>query len=75
MAFSKEINMRIDPWRDIVGAAVRSGISLPAMTASLAYFEALRRDLFPANLIQAQRDFFGAHTYKRNDSEGTFPTE
>ncbi|MBD3374375.1 NADP-dependent phosphogluconate dehydrogenase, partial [candidate division KSB1 bacterium] len=51
------------------------GISLPAMSASLAYFEALRRDRLPANLIQAQRDYFGAHTYKRVDRKGSFHTQ
>jgi len=55
--------------------AVKAGISLPAMSASLAYFEAIRRDLLPANLIQAQRDYFGAHTYRRRDAEGAFHTE
>ncbi len=74
-AFVGEIRERVDSWRDIVSAAVKAGISLPAMTSSLAYFEALRRELLPANLIQAQRDFFGAHTYKRIDREGTFHTE
>jgi len=73
--FSKEIKGRLKDWRLVVGEAVKAGISLPAMTASLAYFEAIRRDLLPANLIQAQRDFFGAHTYKRSDMEGTFHTE
>ena len=62
-------------WREIVSAAVRAGISLPAMTASLAYFEAMRRDSLPANLIQAQRDFFGAHTYQRKDMDGTYHTQ
>jgi 6-phosphogluconate dehydrogenase len=55
-------------------AATFAGISLPAMSASLGYFEALRRDVLPANLIQAQRDFFGAHTYKRKDRDGAFQT-
>ncbi len=73
-AFSTEIQQRVEPWREIVSAAVKAGISLPAMTASLAYFEAMRRESLPANLIQAQRDFFGAHTYQRKDMEGTFHT-
>jgi 6-phosphogluconate dehydrogenase len=70
--FSDQIKERLEDWREVVGAAVKAGISLPAMTASLAYFEAIRRDLLPANLIQAQRDYFGAHTYRRRDQEGIF---
>ena len=73
--FAGEIRERVEPWREIVSAAVRAGISLPAMTASLAYFEAMRRDSLPANLIQAQRDFFGAHTYLRKDLDGTYHTQ
>ncbi len=73
-AFAGEIRDRIDAWREIVSQAVISGISMPAMTASLAYFEAMRREVLPANLIQAQRDFFGAHTYLRKDVEGIFHT-
>jgi 6-phosphogluconate dehydrogenase len=73
-SFVVEINERVDAWRDIASTAVKAGISLPAMTASLAYFEAMRRALLPTNLIQAQRDFFGAHTYYRNDMEGTYHT-
>jgi 6-phosphogluconate dehydrogenase len=73
--FVDEIRERVDAWRDIVSAAVKAGISVPAMTASLAYFEAMRRELLPANLIQAQRDYFGAHTYNRIDMEGTYHTK
>ncbi len=73
--FVSEIKDRVDSWRGVVSAAVSAGISLPAMTASLAYFEAIRRELLPANLIQAQRDFFGAHTYRRLDMEGSFHTK
>jgi 6-phosphogluconate dehydrogenase len=74
-SFAQEIRGRVEAWRDVVSAAVQAGISLPAMSASLAYFEALRRDVLPANMIQAQRDFFGAHTYKRKDMDGTFHTK
>lgn len=73
--FAEEIRERVEPWREIVSEAIKAGISLPAMTASLAYFEAMRRESLPANLIQAQRDFFGAHTYQRKDVEGTFHTQ
>jgi 6-phosphogluconate dehydrogenase len=51
---------------------VKLGITSPAMAASLAYFDSFRRERLPANLIQAQRDFFGAHTYERVDREGSF---
>jgi 6-phosphogluconate dehydrogenase len=74
-SFVGEIKERVEAWRDVASTAVKAGISLPAMTASLAYFEAMRRELLPTNLIQAQRDFFGAHTYYRNDMEGTYHTK
>lgn len=58
--------------RKIVQAGSQSGIPVPAMMASLAYFDSYRSSWLPANLIQAQRDYFGAHTYQRNDREGIF---
>jgi 6-phosphogluconate dehydrogenase len=61
--------------RKIVSAAAQQGIPIPALMAALAYFDSYRRDWLPANLIQAQRDFFGAHTYERIDTEGTFHSE
>ena len=73
--FVTELLPQMDKWRDIVAAGLEAGIPLPAMSASLSYFEALRREVLPANLIQAQRDFFGAHTYKRRDKPGTFHTQ
>jgi 6-phosphogluconate dehydrogenase len=51
-----------------------TGIPVPAFASSLSYFDALRSERLPAALIQGQRDFFGAHTYQRIDSEGTFHT-
>lgn len=51
-----------------------SGIGVPGMTASLSYFDTYRRGRLPANLVQAQRDFFGSHTYERVDKEGAFHT-
>ncbi|MEM9382500.1 MAG: NADP-dependent phosphogluconate dehydrogenase [Planctomycetota bacterium] len=54
-------------WRRVVGAAVASGIPVPGMAASLAYYDALRTERLPQNLVQAQRDAFGAHTYRRTD--------
>ena len=62
-------------WRKVVTTAVRLGIPVLAMSASLAYYDAYRSDRLPANLIQAQRDYFGAHTYQRTDKEGSFHTE
>jgi 6-phosphogluconate dehydrogenase len=54
-------------WRTAVAAAVTNGIPVPAFGASLAYYDSYRAARLPANLLQAQRDFFGAHTYERVD--------
>jgi 6-phosphogluconate dehydrogenase len=61
-------------WRRVVIAAVQGGIPAPAFSSSLAYYDGLRAERLPAALIQGQRDFFGAHTYKRVDKDGTFHT-
>src|SRR5690606_25347082 len=61
-----------ESWRRIVGQAAAAGIPTPAFSSSLAYYDGLRADRLPAALVQGQRDFFGAHTYKRVDKEGTF---
>ena len=63
-----------DAWRRVVGAAAQAGIPSPAFSSSLAYYDGLRADRLPAALVQGQRDFFGAHTYKRVDAPGTFHT-
>ncbi len=55
--------------------AIEVGVSTPGMSASLAYFDTYRRSRLPANLVQAQRDYFGAHTYERIDTSGAFHTE
>jgi len=73
--FTKAVKTRGDSWRKTVQLGTRLGIALPAMSASLAYFDGFRRARTPANLIQGQRDFFGAHTYERLDREGIFHTE
>ena len=65
--FRDALNASQAAWRDVVAAAVRGGIAVPAMSASLAYYDAFRSARLPANLLQAQRDFFGAHTYERID--------
>ena len=62
-------------WREVVAAAVRLGIPVPAFSSALCYFDSYRREKLPANLIQAQRDYFGAHTYERTDKPGSFHTE
>ncbi|KAG6764135.1 hypothetical protein POTOM_031593 [Populus tomentosa] len=73
--FAKEIIERQSAWRRVVSIAINSGISTPGMSSSLAYFDTYRRSKLPANLVQAQRDYFGAHTYERIDIDGSFHTE
>ncbi|HKJ92663.1 MAG TPA: hypothetical protein VJ957_05815, partial [Longimicrobiales bacterium] len=61
--------------RTAVAAATRMGVPAPAFSASLAYYDAYRCGRLPTNLVQAQRDYFGSHTYERTDAEGSFHTE
>ncbi|CAH8769802.1 NADP-dependent phosphogluconate dehydrogenase [Paenibacillus dendritiformis] len=61
-----------DAWRQVVAAAVAYGVPVPGFASALAYFDSYRTERLPANLLQAQRDYFGAHTFKRVDKEGTF---
>jgi len=63
-----------DAWRHVVGRAVALGVPVPAFSSALAYYDGYRRERAPANLIQGLRDYFGAHTYKRLDAEGSFHT-
>ncbi len=63
-----------DAWRSIVALSAAAGIPAPVFSSSLAYYDGLRAGRLPAALIQGQRDFFGAHTYRRTDREGTFHT-
>jgi 6-phosphogluconate dehydrogenase len=65
--FKALLNRTQQAWRDVVALAVVNGIPVPAFSASLAYYDSLRCARLPANLLQAQRDFFGAHTYERID--------
>ncbi len=74
-AFSEAVGRRQENWRYVVQTAVGLGIPVPAMSASLAYYDSYRTERLPANLTQAQRDFFGAHTYRRVDRDGVFHTE
>ena len=64
-----------DNWRVAVSSAVEHGVAVPAFSASLGYFDSYRSARLPSNLLQAQRDFFGAHTYERVDRPGVFHTE
>jgi 6-phosphogluconate dehydrogenase len=74
-AFSADITSAQESWRRCTTFAQGSGIAVPAFSASLAYFDTYRTANLPQNLTQAQRDFFGAHTYHRVDKEGSFHTE
>jgi len=62
-------------WREVVITAVELGIPVPALAAALAYYDGYRSERLPANLLQAQRDYFGAHTYNRVDKEGIYHSE
>ncbi len=70
--FRQAVESRQRAWRFVVQTAVGLGIPCLAMSASLAYFDAYRSARLPANLTQAQRDYFGAHTFRRTDKEGVF---
>ena len=73
--FTKIIRKTQRNWRVAVSTAIKHGVAVPAFSASLAYFDSYRQARLPANLLQAQRDFFGAHTYERVDKPGVFHTE
>ncbi len=73
--FKQTILDRQTAWREVLASAAKLGIPVPAFSASLDYFDSYRRDRLPQNLTQAQRDYFGAHTYERIDKEGFFHTE
>jgi 6-phosphogluconate dehydrogenase len=73
--FKKVVESSQPNWRKVVTTAVELGVPVPAFTSALAYFDSYRRENLSANMIQAQRDYFGAHTYERVDKEGTFHTE
>lgn len=61
-----------EAWREVIGLAITYGIPVPVFSSALAYFDSYRMKRLPANLLQAQRDYFGAHTFKRVDKAGTF---
>ncbi len=65
--FNKEVNKAQNGWRSVIAAAAMNGIPVPALSSALSYFDGYRTENLPANLLQAQRDYFGAHTYERID--------
>lgn len=65
--FQEEVQAAQSSWRKVIAQGIELGIPLPAMSAALAFYDGYRRDRLPANLVQAQRDYFGAHTYERVD--------
>ncbi|CAM4124824.1 NADP-dependent phosphogluconate dehydrogenase [Paenibacillus alkaliterrae] len=70
--FKTIVNEYQQAWREVVAAAVLNGIPVPAFASALSYFDAYRTPYLPANLLQAQRDYFGAHTFERVDKEGSY---
>lgn len=72
--FAKAIDSSLASWRNVVANSSLAGIPNPAFASSLSYYDGLRSKRLPAALVQGQRDFFGAHTYKRVDREGVFHT-
>jgi 6-phosphogluconate dehydrogenase len=65
--FAKALESAQDAWRNIIVHAVKTGLPVPEFSTALAYYDSYRRERLPANLLQAQRDYFGAHTYQRVD--------
>ncbi len=73
--FSQAVAEAEEKWRLVVSTAVQLGLPVPAFSSALAYFDSLRTSPLWTNLVQAQRDYFGAHTYRRTDKPGTFHTQ
>jgi 6-phosphogluconate dehydrogenase len=73
--FKQAVDKAQDSWRSVVAAASILGVPVPAFSTALCYYDGYRMARLPANLLQAQRDYFGAHTYQRTDRPGTFHTE
>jgi 6-phosphogluconate dehydrogenase len=74
-AFQRELAERQAAWRRLVALGVERGLALPGHASALAYYDTIRRERLPQNLTQAQRDYFGAHTYERIDKPGHFHTD
>lgn len=70
--FTGELDGLIDSWRTVAASAIRLGLAAPVFSSSLSYYDSLCSKRLPAALVQAQRDYFGAHTYRRVDSDGVF---
>lgn len=70
--FKEVVESYQSAWREVIATAVAYGVPVPGFSSALAYFDSYRTERLPANLLQAQRDYFGAHTFKRVDKEGTF---
>lgn len=70
--FKNVVESYQDAWRQVISVAVANGIPVPGFSSALAYYDSYRTERLPANLLQAQRDYFGAHTFKRVDKEGVF---
>jgi 6-phosphogluconate dehydrogenase len=74
-SYFRDAVVKAEPaWRRVVALAVEQGVPVPAFASSLAYYDGLRRARGPANILQGLRDYFGAHTYRRLDKEGSFHT-
>jgi len=67
--FKKEIENAQAGWRRVIAKAIQFGLPVPAMSSALAFYDGYRTERLPANLLQAQRDYFGAHTYERIDKK------
>ena len=73
--FENAVENAQEKWRAVVATASILGIPVPAFSAALCYYDGYRMARLPANMLQAQRDYFGAHTYKRVDKDGSFHSE
>ena len=73
--FTEAVHAAQASWRRVVMLATELGIPVPAFSTALAYYDSIRREVLPANLLQDQRDYFGAHTFERTDKEGGFHAE
>jgi 6-phosphogluconate dehydrogenase len=73
--FKQAVASNQDGWRQVVGTAAGIGLPIPAISAALNYYDGYRSERLPHNLLQAQRDYFGAHTYERIDREGNFHSD
>ncbi|MBO0822016.1 MAG: NADP-dependent phosphogluconate dehydrogenase, partial [Nocardiopsaceae bacterium] len=72
--FARELGDAQTAWREVVATATTTGVPVPGFSAALSYYDALRAPRLPAALVQGLRDYFGAHTYRRTDAEGSYHT-